>query len=349
MTSFQGVSTTEAKWAPYGHVTTVGIEGLQVSGAALLQSFPSESKFEVGHKPKKQAKAAPAVVYLLVLAKGRFERQLGFPGSFAFSFVPSHTPASRLQCIDAISGLPVPLDSRIWTDCVISVGSPPPADGVSDGAVMAAAPLIPCDEQTCMLSPLAADVLRRMYAEDLLHDGIKLPITETTRHMVMVFAVDGHWACLGLTLGSDLALRACYYDGLPDRVASAALQLAQAVAYAGSKPLQSFQQARLVPQQHADDGAVIALVHAACFVLRKDQPPVELVAAITQRVASHAEVPGLLSGTGGLSEEQLAQLRRILLDRGGPSKNVDERMQQAVSRVGAGPLIEACLTPRHNA
>ena len=48
-----------------------------------------------------------------------------------------------------------------------------------------------------------------------------------------------------------------------------------------------------------------------------------------------------LRGNGGLSSEQIAELRQILISKGVPADAVQERVKQAEAKLGAGPLAEA--------
>ena len=144
-----------------------------------------------------------------------------------------------------------------------------------------------------------------------------------------------------MTLGSDGCARACYYDGIADRLLEEAVELAQLIAQVWCVPLRAVQQVQLFDQTPSRDCAMVALCHAACFLTCDSQLEQDLETSLRDAAQSHAGQRGAFVGTGGLSEDQDQSLAKILEERGVPADKVKDRIQVAITKVGPAPRAEA--------
>ncbi|CAE7678191.1 hgiCIIM [Symbiodinium sp. CCMP2456] len=190
-----------------------------------------------------------------------------------------------------------------------------------------------------ILPPKIAGALLELGAADQLrlkhHPALALP----EGMLVFVpFVHQEHWTLLVLSISNGSAL-AEVFDGVPGRNLVQAKQLSTLLCELAGRTLETVTECCTWPQRTQNDCGAILLAHAA-GKLSGTNDPAQLQEA-QAFIATFPPLPHCLLGRGGLSSEQEQALQKLLVSKGVPSANVAARLQQAVSKLGPGPIAEA--------
>ena len=155
------------------------------------------------------------------------------------------------------------------------------------------------------------------------------------------FVYQGHWTLLSFQPNASGDLQVIGWDGIPGRNAAISQALASFVCSLCGVALESFsERSPLLQTDDASCGAVL-LAHAGLVLYSEEALLANLFAdakAFMQNMPPHT---ALLWGTGGLSEGQTSELRKILCERGVPENAVEDRLKASVEKIGPGPISKA--------
>ncbi|CAE7859765.1 unnamed protein product, partial [Symbiodinium necroappetens] len=190
-----------------------------------------------------------------------------------------------------------------------------------------------------ILPPKIAGALLELGAADQLrlkhHPALALP----EGMLVFVpFVHQEHWTLLVLSISNGSVL-AEVFDGVPGRNLVQAKQLSTLLCELAGRSLATVTECCTWPQRTLNDCGAILLAHAAGKISGTNDPA-QLQEA-QAFIATFPPLPHCLLGRGGLSSEQEQALQKLLVSKGVPSANVAARLQQAVSKLGPGPIAEA--------
>ncbi|OLQ12996.1 hypothetical protein AK812_SmicGene3030 [Symbiodinium microadriaticum] len=188
----------------------------------------------------------------------------------------------------------------------------------------------------CLPSGFASFLLEAQHAPASFLGEI-LSHCHSPYRLVLPFVVDQHWACLCLFVHSDGSADAVYFDGVPDRVTLQAACLASALASAAALSIRSFNQCNWFLQGSQQSCGEIAIWHV-CANAVGFGPQVHVLAL---HALDGPACDGHTTGTGDLSADQYATLRKLLLSKGVPAGKVGQRIQDAIKKLGAGPIAAA--------
>ena len=156
--------------------------------------------------------------------------------------------------------------------------------------------------------------------------------------MLVPFLHDGHWSLLALDL-SPAGTVASLLDGIPGHSTFPARCLAQALCNMLGVAFLGMQQKTIWVQSDSSSCGGIALAHAVAHLTGRVDD-----ACLEWAVSTLALLPtdfSPLRGRGGLSSDQAAELRQVLISKGVPADAAQDRVKQAETKLGAGPLAEA--------
>ena len=156
--------------------------------------------------------------------------------------------------------------------------------------------------------------------------------------LLLAFLHDGHWGLLSFRRAATQAFEVTYLDGIPGRLLHVASILAHQFCEKIGLPLAQFKHATLLTQA-ADGGCGECLLAHAHMLLSGDAMHAKMWAS--QFLAQMPDLPGRYVGWGGLSEDQKASLRRLLVEHGVPEDQVQARIEAALTKLGAAPLAGA--------
>ena len=154
-----------------------------------------------------------------------------------------------------------------------------------------------------------------------------------------VFCVEEHWACLSLRPPPQAS--ALYLDGIPARVSCWATVLAEAIASTVGWELEPMSTACLLSQDQPSGCAAVALAHAASVLHGWGLVPMHFGTKMQEALQECGPHFALLCGTGGLNDQQTAQLEQLLVERGVPREEVAARVQQALQKLSPGAIAQA--------
>ena len=322
---------------------------------ALLHPGSVALPYTIQVRPKKQAKTlliqqvppqvgspaeASCQVAVLTSAGAVFER---CPKGTKLGTLLSKLRLSEETALLLGSGEHLLSDSALTSDCLLdarpiiaSFGLPDLMSDVEvDRAVQRvrehAVPNAHC------LSPGLADFLLAADVAPTGFLGSALGPCQRPLRLVLPFLADGHWACLCLQVCPEGSADAVYFDGVPNRVLSQATCLSQALATAAALSLRSFSQSNWFLQGPGQSCGEITVWHM-CASVTGFGPHVPQLASYALAVRP---CNGHATGAGDLSADQYASLRKLLLSKGVPAENVGQRIQDAVKKLGAGPIAAA--------
>ena len=160
--------------------------------------------------------------------------------------------------------------------------------------------------------------------------------------LVMVpFAAGDHWTLLTLCQ-AQRGLLGEIFDGIPGRNTVLAQHLATVLCFLASQDLVSVVETSVWTQTDQHSCGAIAMAHAAHKLTGSSSPG--LLASAADFISHFPQLPASLFGNGGLSSDQEQELQKLLVSKGVPPSLVASRLQQAVSKIGPGPLAEALLS-----
>ena len=148
----------------------------------------------------------------------------------------------------------------------------------------------------------------------------------------------GHWSLLLVTKGSS-GFIGQHFDGIPGRSQQAARLLLSKLACLFGSPVAGFESTAFWVQTNHHSCGVLLLAHFAAFLL--GGPSEAILADAAGFLACFPRHAGVYYGQGGLSDAQQQALRKILVERGVPETQVADRVQAAVTKIGAGPIAQA--------
>ena len=129
------------------------------------------------------------------------------------------------------------------------------------------------------------------------------------------------------------------FDGIPQRNLPQAPRLARLLCALAGKELTALPEATIWLQRDAHSCGAFALAHATHRLTGSSCP--SLLVEASNFLANFPPVPATLFGQGGLTSDQEQALLKLLVSKGVPQAASSQRLQQAISKIGPGPLAEA--------
>ena len=190
-----------------------------------------------------------------------------------------------------------------------------------------------------ILPPKIATALLEIPAwalESLRHHPTQFPPDDMLT--LAPFVSKGHWTLLVLCPCAE-GIKGEVFDGIPRRNATSAHCLATALCSLAGKNLTSLAELTIWQQTDEYNCGAIALAHAAYRLSGaglSDQLEIAL-----QFIADFPPLPATLFGYGGLAQDQEQTLLQLLIAKGVPQAAAPSRLQQALAKIGSGPLAAA--------
>ena len=226
-----------------------------------------------------------------------------------------HFPLAPVQ-----SGPEICTDTALWC-CLLQATRETAARNIS---------VIPPSVASVLLSSIGADRTGP-------HPSLAATLPEGWRVLVP-FVVSEHWTLLALRIEANL-VHATVFDGIPGHSTTEARWLATILATLGGHAVGTFQELTKWSQTRPGSCGTIAIAHALTLI--SDAPDSTLLRWAEALLAALPPLPHSLVGQGGLSTEQIAELKGILVSKGVPGDVVDSRLQAATVKLGAGPIAQA--------
>ena len=136
-------------------------------------------------------------------------------------------------------------------------------------------------------------------------------------------------------------MQAVLFDGIPGHSTHVAGELTAVCCQAWKFDCLHFQEVFWWLQDDATSCGTLVLAHAAALLA--GSPADIFLERARNFVAGFAEVAGALVGFGGLTTEQEAAFRAVLIEHGVPPEAADDRVQAAVAKVGPGHITQALM------
>ena len=221
--------------------------------------------------------------------------------------------------------------SPVWQDAQVLVGTSDITLWTGLLRLQAALPSNKC----LVVPPKSATALLELTH----HAGSDFSWPESVRCCMLAFVDQAHWSLLVLS-ADTCGVTATHYDGIPGRSSAAAQSIASSFCALCGVRLLGLDSVCCWEQQGPNDCGAIALAHAAVALSGGQAQPVFLQDAMSF-VANMPFHKATLYGFGGLSEDQTGRLHDLLLEKGVAAEHIKERINAAVSRLGAGPIATA--------
>ena len=241
-------------------------------------------------------------------------------GLSAFAFLAEHAaPAGYAQIIGSQES---DLSAPLLQDAVIDARPPAKCPGtvgaISDADVKQAVQCLNhfLPQQFECVPPDLAAAIAGLSIDGAKQSGCFQGFLQPSSRILLPFVKDEHWACL------------CVH--VPGRLTAYAKHFAAVLAALLGTDAYDFVQGTWFVQTEADSCAAVMLRHL-CACVAGLGPHVEgLLLQLLQGIS----LPGRAYGTGGLSTEQTGSLKAILLEKGVPADQVDDRIKAAVAKLG---------------
>ena len=339
----------ELKFADFGCKARLLSRGQVLSPSAFLHERPADSLYVLDIMPKRQAKDKPlGSVYVIVSCATGAEHVLLPAGSFMFEALPVDASCQRLQGRYALTGLPLALDSRVWDTAVVDIRPhfwhASAQSGVTDVAVAAALqhfvqPLF--GSADCIMSPAcSATILAAVQSGVLPQMPAILPSFKVQVMLVMV-CQGAHWCVLQLQLLEDDTIQAVCLDSELVDIPTPVSALYEAIAMLWGKHARPLAKACMLASTAPFDCGTIAIAHAVCAASHQQTLPAQFLSEVQHFFSQFPAHWALAIGHGRLTEDERGELRKLLLDKGVPEAQVDERIKLAIERLGAPAATEA--------
>ncbi|CAE7670713.1 unnamed protein product, partial [Symbiodinium sp. CCMP2456] len=190
-----------------------------------------------------------------------------------------------------------------------------------------------------ILPPKIATTLLEIPARAL--ESLKLNSTQLLPETMLIlapFVSQGHWTLLVLSPCAE-GMRGEVFDGIPQRNASPARCLATILCSLAGKELTSLTETTIWLQTDEYNCGAIALAHAAYRLSGAGLS--DRLDTVLQFIADFPPFPATLFGYGGLAQDQEQALLQLLVAKGVPQTAAPSRLQQALAKIGSGPLAAA--------
>ena len=167
------------------------------------------------------------------------------------------------------------------------------------------------------------------------------PLDPAGAATLLPFLHEAHWSLLAFKRTDTGSLQASLLDGIPGRSIPIARTLTEACGAAWQTPCSHFREITWWLQTDSSSCGALVLAHAAAFLAGT---PAEIFLQRAHRFLSGFKATaGSLLGFGGLSSEQEATFKAILVEHGVPPEAVDSRALAAIQKVGPGAIAQALL------
>eukprot|EP00438_Fugacium_kawagutii_P008487 Skav210939 [mRNA] locus=scaffold713:141408:145823:- [translate_table: standard] len=167
---------------------------------------------------------------------------------------------------------------------------------------------------------------------------LQTDLAASSGQICCIFVAEHHWALLWGDLSVDHMFWK-YEDGIPHKLLHAAHQLASLISNFLQIPSWTLESGGDIQQVDAVTCGTVALCHAARRFGLFGLPSAEHVRTLHSWLLAAPSI-GSLHG-GGLTPEQKEALCNLLSEHGVPFLAVEDRAQQAIQKLGPGPIAEA--------
>ena len=341
----QGPTTVEALLQQEGlkvsgYVTEVFADR-QLPATAWIHAVAPVASLQVRLRPKRQAKGLPTcsdIRVCFLTTDGLVHCQCS-AGTRLVAVCLAHGIACD-TLLDVCSRQAIAPLHRVQASLVLDARPPSPASSpsgaVTDAVLWTAVRILLQDSASDaqLLHPACASWLLQLPTAH----APSVPAFCEHGHFLVLFSHEEHWACLHAKPWGTEELLITYFDGIPARCLSAAKHLAAQLCALSGRKCRAFRERNCVLQEGSFDCGAVAAFHAGLALSGSLIGLDRWVCSAFQRA-----IPGPAREVafGGLSDEQVKQLKSILQDRGVPEVQLDMRVQQALQKLGAGSLATA--------